>query len=87
MILLLCWRGSLWVSFFVLELLCSLWAVLLQHAATLLLRCDALSCALSQQPNRVTPVVGNPWLDPFYQYDASEFTHGLGLISWARDTS
>jgi hypothetical protein len=26
-------------------------------------------------------IVGNPWLDPFYQYDASEFAHGLGLIS------
>lgn len=25
--------------------------------------------------------LGNPWLDPYYQYDASEFAHGLGLIN------
>lgn len=25
--------------------------------------------------------VGNPWLDPYHQYDASDFAHGLGLIS------
>lgn len=28
-----------------------------------------------------TALPGNPWLDPYYQYDASEFAHGLGLIS------
>lgn len=25
--------------------------------------------------------LGNPWLDPFHQYDASDFAHGLGIIN------
>lgn len=25
--------------------------------------------------------LGNPWLDPYYQYDASDFAHGQGLIN------
>lgn len=25
--------------------------------------------------------LGNPWIDPFHQYDASDFAHGLGIIN------
>jgi hypothetical protein len=57
-----------------------IWAVLLQLAATLLLRCDAFA-VFCRSNLTLSPIVGNPWLDPFYQYDASEFAHGLGLIS------
>lgn len=37
---------------------------------------DAKGCAL-----------GNPWIDPYHQYDASEISHGLGLISLAQKYS
>ena len=25
--------------------------------------------------------LGNPWIDPYYQYDAADFVHGHGLVS------
>lgn len=25
--------------------------------------------------------LGNPWMEPYYQYDTSDFSHGLGLIT------
>jgi hypothetical protein len=58
-----------------------IWAVLLQHAATLLLRFVAFCYVRRGVLTLSRSVIGNPWLDPFYQYDASEFAHGLGLIS------
>jgi carboxypeptidase C (cathepsin A) len=36
--------------------------------------------------NIIIPVrgaaIGNGWMDPFYQYDGSEFAYGLALIDW-----
>ena len=52
-------------------------------------RNDAVKAAHSANKGKATDLVitlegialGNPWLEPYHQYDASDFAHGLGLIS------
>lgn len=31
-------------------------------------------------------LLGNPWIEPYYQYDTSDFAHGLGFITLGQKT-